>query len=156
VNGSANFLSHVLENILSGNFSTIGEALLESKKQIYGNGEWIDKTLQAFTILGDPAMRLPYLTAGVDDQPENNESLYVFPNPVTSVGTISFSTDNQGEIKIETIDIFGRVVSEVFSGTAAPGNMKIPLDASGLVSGTYYVRVSGGARPQVARFSVVK
>ncbi len=71
----------------------------------------------------------------------NQPEIKVFPNPVKSTGKISFNLEEISKIEISLIDINGNMVEKIADGTYSTGDQLFTIDASGLPSGAYYLRV---------------
>jgi aminopeptidase N len=81
---------------------------------------------------------------GNGEQPKP-EGFFLFPNapnPASSTTRIIFSVDNPAGVKIDVMDIFGRVVATPVDGIFDSGKHFIDLDCKLLGSGVYYIRMS--------------
>ncbi|MBL7717546.1 MAG: DUF1501 domain-containing protein [Flavipsychrobacter sp.] len=67
-----------------------------------------------------------------------------FPNPFTKTTTINFGTDGNGPVTIELFDVAGRKVKTVCNQTFDRGKHEITINRDGLVSGTYFYRMTKG------------
>lgn len=65
-----------------------------------------------------------------------------YPNPFNPSTTIEFIIPVAQHVKIEVVDIMGKVVSVLLDGTADAGSNKVVFDASGFSSGVYFYRVT--------------
>ncbi|PPK85919.1 putative secreted protein (Por secretion system target) [Neolewinella xylanilytica] len=74
--------------------------------------------------------------------PESFSELAVYPNPTHDRITVTYRQRRAGEIRTEVMDGLGRRVFSQRRGMQAAGNNSLPIDLSGIVAGTYYVRVS--------------
>lgn len=82
------------------------------------------------------------------------------PNPATSRVGIAFSITKRSSVRIEVVDVAGRIVSVVASGTHEPGSHVLAWDGRDgggrpAPAGVYFVRMSVNDTP-VARHSVVR
>ena len=66
----------------------------------------------------------------------------VYPNPFSRTTTLRFDLPTSAVVRVEVFDVLGRVVRSRPPETLAPGQHRLPLDAGGLASGSYVVRVS--------------
>jgi hypothetical protein len=73
--------------------------------------------------------------------PAEDLALTVVPNPLSSRSDISFTLGSFSNVNVMLVDILGRTQATLFSGTLAPGDHTLPLDASTLAPGTYYIRL---------------
>lgn len=68
------------------------------------------------------------------------ESLSVFPNPVIDKTTIALAGFASGEVKIDLVDLQGRLVKSIFQGTVTNSQRRsLSLDLSSLNKGVYIV-----------------
>ncbi len=149
----------LLENIfpLSGSFDSVaqwvaakiaqdslevGDSLyvrLQGKDQLWGY--W-----QLVTVLNASNF------AGVSEGPSiANDNLTIFPNPVTSSFTVSFTNPSTSPIHYEIDDVLGRILA---SGETA--DAQLSLSASDLPAGVLLLRASSNGFVQTRPFVVVK
>jgi hypothetical protein len=85
------------------------------------------------------------ITTGVaDDQPTLPVDVRLhpnYPNPFNAITIISYEVPQRMNISLSVFNILGREVRELFNGIQESGRFRIPLDASGLSSGVYFVRL---------------
>jgi len=67
----------------------------------------------------------------------------VAPNPVSNQASITFGTEQPGEITIELLDALGRKVSTLYQGFVNRGTHQESVNLQGLPNGIYYVRLVG-------------
>ena len=79
-----------------------------------------------------------------------------WPNPFNPSTTIAFNAAQQGQAQVRVYDIRGRLVQEVFDGTAHAGENRIAWDATGLPSGVYLARVKMAAGQQTAKLLLLE
>lgn len=77
---------------------------------------------------------------GVETKPEGEPALTVSPDPVRSVSEITYYLKISGQIEITLTGMNGDEKT-LFEGRAAAGWHTLPLVASGLASGVYFVRI---------------
>ncbi|MFA5011566.1 MAG: T9SS type A sorting domain-containing protein [Ignavibacteria bacterium] len=65
-----------------------------------------------------------------------------FPNPFNPVTSINFSMPKSGMVNLTVYDAMGRRISELVNGYHNAGEYKINFDASALVSGTYFYKMT--------------
>ncbi|WP_235296436.1 DUF1501 domain-containing protein [Portibacter marinus] len=66
----------------------------------------------------------------------------VYPNPLSHVGKVKFVSSGQ-PIVIRLFDVQGRLVDELLRGAYPRGKHSFSWNASGLLSGHYYINISG-------------
>jgi hypothetical protein len=95
------------------------------------------------TAVGDPEPGVPMRT----------ELLPNYPNPFNPSTTLAFEVATAGPVTVTILDMLGREVARPVDGVVAAGSHRVPFEARGLASGTYYVRFRAGnvvtARPIV-------
>ena len=70
-----------------------------------------------------------------------DNTISIYPNPITSSASISYSLPTYQYIKLELIDQLGRVVRLFRSGSEDAGAKNISFSVSDLPSGMYYLRL---------------
>jgi len=95
--------------------------------------------------VGDNGTILRYWVddTGLSDLPSALvEDLVIYPNPVTTESTISFTLAEKQKVKIEIRDISNRVLKTIFDGTLQQGDHLISLDLPELSKGVYLCNLS--------------
>lgn len=75
---------------------------------------------------------------------ERAARLDVTPNPVGSTATVTWYVPRDGAIRIELYDALGSRAATLLEGSVIAGGGGLRLEAAGLPSGTYYLRLSTG------------
>jgi hypothetical protein len=78
-----------------------------------------------------------------------------FPNPTSEMLHIELDIAEETEVSIAVADATGRLVQEVFNGTAAPG-ARYEWDSAAHPAGLYFVRITAGDSRKVVPISVIK
>lgn len=76
---------------------------------------------------------------------EHNEFLNyieVFPNPASNNLTVNYNLKASGTLKIELLDISGRLIDSVFEGIRPAGEHSQNMQVTDLSAGIYFVRLS--------------
>ena len=63
------------------------------------------------------------------------------PNPFTSSTTISFELVESGDVRLDVYDLSGRSIVTLVEGSRVTGTHSVPLDAVGMTSGVYLIRL---------------
>lgn len=71
----------------------------------------------------------------------NNNTLLVYPNPLTNYATIKISLQEKTPVTLHIYDIMGKKVIENKYGCFDPGICEIPFSASALVNGQYFIKL---------------
>lgn len=80
---------------------------------------------------------------GVQEEMMNSFALNVYPNPMTESTTISFTTHGRYEVGVGIYDLLGKEIVPVSATTLLPaGTYELPVSASLLKPGVYFVRLS--------------
>lgn len=93
---------------------------------------------------------------GIDLETEDL-SLNLWPNPTAERTTITFQMGETGEASLEIFDVTGKLVSEIFRGTATSGTAhKFEVDVKHLKNGFYLCRLLTEKANKVERLVVGK
>ncbi|MEL7168959.1 MAG: T9SS type A sorting domain-containing protein [Bacteroidota bacterium] len=79
-----------------------------------------------------------------------------YPNPFAERATLRYRLDEAAEVRLEVYDLLGRSVALLADRFQAAGSYDATLDAAGLSSGTYVVRLNAGGQTQTQRLTVVR
>lgn len=80
-------------------------------------------------------------TVGFDEVFEQSLDFSVYPNPVISKASIEFTLTERNNVKIDVVDVMGRIVNEISETTLDAGDYQFELPAE-LASGLYSVRLN--------------
>ena len=127
------------ENHLEGGSNYGSSVLLQGEMLFIGaNGERTDEGGEgAVYVYGEP----PVSTSNEIQRPSIESTFSVFPNPMTSRGTISLSSELGGEVEIRVFDMLGREMDVIYKGYLNPGGMlNQDFVTSDWPAGVYLVR----------------
>ncbi len=80
-----------------------------------------------------------------------------YPNPVGGVATVDFKLDRDEVVSIDVYDVAGRRVASLLeSSLRSRGPGSVTLDASGLVSGVYFVKMTTPTRSVSRKITIVR
>lgn len=83
---------------------------------------------------------------------ENQSSLMCYPNPFSSIINLSYTSGSTGELKIDVMDIQGKMeISIVEQGAVKGVAKKIALNLADLPAGVYILKVSDGTNSSVQK-----
>jgi len=68
-------------------------------------------------------------------------SVTAFPNPTSGLTCIPVFTPDGLSIKLEVLDVTGRLVKQIFAGEISSGEARFYLQSGELQSGIYLIRV---------------
>ncbi len=95
-------------------------------------------------------------TKGVGIDNVNNLSAYsLYPNPAQHELNIDFKLENSAEVKIQIIDISGRIVREVNQNFNSGVN-SINMNISDVTNGFYFVKMESNNFTKASRFMIAK
>jgi hypothetical protein len=79
-----------------------------------------------------------------------------YPNPFNPSTVIPFSLEQASAVKLDVLDINGRVVMEVANGRYAAGSYALPVSFSGLSSGVYMYRLTVGNQVRIRKLTLLR
>lgn len=138
------------ELVVDGFTHPIDAVMVENVVYVVEYGDWFSPGGSR----GVWAVTLPR-QGGTSAEPvaEAGVRLDVFPNPTTDRLTVTYEVPTPTEVRIEVVDVLGRVVRTVVD-EAASGRTTLPTD--GLGAGTYVVRLTAGAAHLTQPVTVVR
>lgn len=68
----------------------------------------------------------------------------VGPNPTDGVATVRLDLPVEGPVRVDVVDLLGRVVWHGGEASAPAGEQTLAVDLRGVAAGTYVVRVTAG------------
>ncbi len=83
-------------------------------------------------------------------------AIQLAPNPTSGDALLAITLDKASSIRVEVLDVVGRVVKEVAQKQLTAGEHQFTLKTAGLNSGIYSVRISSETGSVTQRLSVVK
>ena len=72
------------------------------------------------------------------------ESFNLFPMPIVDYGTVYFLLENSTSVHLELFDPLGRSVKVMADDEMEAGEHRLPVDVSGIASGSYFLRLTSG------------
>ncbi|MFO7448186.1 MAG: endo-1,4-beta-xylanase, partial [Ignavibacteriaceae bacterium] len=88
--------------------------------------------------------------------PESYQLHNNYPNPFNPTTTISFSLPERSDVSLVLVDVLGKEVMNIASGSYNVGTYSIQLNASGLSSGVYFYRLQAGNFVSVKKLMLMK
>ncbi|MEM8601495.1 MAG: T9SS type A sorting domain-containing protein [Bacteroidota bacterium] len=111
--------------------------------------EMIDNALAAYFTLYPPL-------SDEADEVASHRLAAVYPNPVSTTATVGFTLATTEQARVEVFDLLGRRVATLTDGFRAAGRHTVTLDATGLPSGVYVVRLVTPSTTLSERVTVVR
>ncbi|MBK8562957.1 MAG: T9SS type A sorting domain-containing protein [Saprospiraceae bacterium] len=84
--------------------------------------------------------------------PVSSGNMKAYPNPFNSGFTLSYNQIEPGRVKVECLDMNGRVLKSMETLNTTPGSYKVTIDGTGLAAGVYYLRLSS---PQLTELTKI-
>jgi len=78
---------------------------------------------------------------GVDDDPASGTNYNLFPNPVSTDATFSFSLKSPSNVEISIYNIKGQKVETITSGSMNAGDHNIEWNNDKLSNGIYFYKI---------------
>jgi trimeric autotransporter adhesin len=79
----------------------------------------------------------------------------IYPNPTNRVVTVDFETARKGLVRIELVDVVGKVLLTSQAASEIGGN-QYPINVAKIAEGTYFLKMTDGQTVSVQRLVVVK
>ena len=105
------------------------------------------KDLNEFNIGGNIALAHPYFLIGREPSaaiPEECSLDQNYPNPFNPGTSISYAVSEETHVRLVVFNSLGMEVAVLVDKTQKPGHYEASFDATGLVSGTYFYRMTAG------------
>jgi len=80
----------------------------------------------------------------------------VVPNPLRGTGSVDYHLAVRSSVRLELVDLFGRVVRTLAEGVRGPGRGSVEFDTEGLASGVYFCRLVAGTEVRGREVRVVR
>jgi hypothetical protein len=111
---------------------------------------WTGATPKIYGLIGFPF--------SVNEETASNLQLgQNFPNPTNGVTTINYSLlDNASQVKIEIVDVTGKLVMSINEGSKAAGNYNVNINTNQLAEGVYMYSLTDGVNKITKRMIVTK
>ena len=155
------FLNSFYNYLFNNQNVSLGEAVLQAKLSLESSSTSEDAIPRRYTLLGDPALKIPFGTiAQIDNSnqniPDNYSLKQNFPNPFNPSTTIRYSVPKAGFITIKVYNILGELVSTLINEYRQAGDYEIKFNGSNLSSGIYFYRMQAGNFVEVKKLVLVK
>lgn len=110
----------------------------------YGNNLYVDN------------INMGNLATGIHEAAAADNSVSVYPNPITNSATIEFNLAEASKVSITMLNALGQVVTSEDLGTMSEGAQKYALNAESLSNGLYFVNIKVGTKTVTKKVSVSK
>jgi len=90
---------------------------------------------------------------GISENSVSENMLSVYPNPSSNFVNVSFTLQNQSNVKLQLIDLTGKLVREM-NPSAMKGENIVAMDLEGIENGIYFLRLETGTSTETKKISV--
>ncbi len=80
----------------------------------------------------------------------------VYPNPTNGNATLMLAIKHNGVVKINILDLTGKIVKEIYNGEMSVGTEMIEFNTDELTSGVYVISIIADNKVKTLRLSVIK
>ena len=105
------------------------------------------------TIMRDSILNL-FNPSGVNDLANVVTGVKLFPSPAAQEMTVSLQLKQAADIKLEVVDLLGKVVATLYDEKAVAGNMQVKVPTGTYSSGVYFIRMRSGEKTANYKFTV--
>jgi hypothetical protein len=110
-----------------------------SKDNVEDGGQdaaWVDNILLPSH---DNLVMIEQINAPVDEF-----SFSLMPNPTSGMTNVEFNLTERSDVKMEIVDMTGRVIETVYQQESPEGNYRLAFDVANLPNGLFIVKLSTG------------
>ena len=93
-------------------------------------------------------------TVGISVNESSIVELNSFPNPVNNVINVSYTLDQSSAIKLEVINVLGKVIRTSGNDIETIGKHNVKFDVSTLSNGVYFISITTDSGVEIERFTV--
>ena len=154
--------------LLGGSSRTIVESIAHPGESYYkSDSEWHDFYYYDFSPWPDgtgnfciKALTSEDFQQGIDPSegliPENFILSQNYPNPFNAATTIDYTLASEAHVTVEIFDLLGRHLETLSDSEQPAGNHKVIWNASDVVSGVYFYRITAGDHSDTRRMTLIK
>lgn len=85
-------------------------------------------------------------TLSITERNRLNERVKIYPNPTQQISTVEFNlAEAESQFEIRLIDLSGRLLDRIYSGSMPAGNQRIDVDLGDLDSGVYLLQITSSS-----------
>ncbi|MBK6861605.1 MAG: T9SS type A sorting domain-containing protein [Saprospiraceae bacterium] len=100
------------------------------------------------------AINTALILTGTSDQNNTESTLTISPNPVKESTVVSFNLEKAANVKMDLLNVEGKLIQTVFSGKLASGENSLNVNMANYNQGIYFVKLSYENKSKLAKFSV--
>jgi uncharacterized protein (DUF362 family) len=125
-------------------------------RTLYLRRDYNSQTEPLYHLVDEPYEYPPVASVAEGTTPQAFELRQNFPNPFNGSTTIEFELPQDGEVRIEVVDLYGQVIERLAEGRHAGGFHLLRWDGTRRPSGVYFVRMLSGGRSAVRRMVLIR
>ncbi|MEZ4921859.1 MAG: S8 family serine peptidase [Crocinitomicaceae bacterium] len=91
-----------------------------------------------------------------DEEIETDNSISIYPNPTNDSQTLVLNLDQPNNATIRLLDMNGRVIKEIYSGTVNEGRTTFEVDLSNLSGGFYIYSIALSEGEEIKHLKIIK
>ena len=99
------------------------------------------------------AAKVDIIESGIADN-INDTPFLVYPNPISSLGMVQFTLDQQSSVTASLFDVYGKQIMVMKNGELSTGKHQIAISAANLSNGVYFVQLEIDNQKEVRRIVV--
>jgi hypothetical protein len=92
--------------------------------------------------------------AGVNENENSISNFELYPNPANSLIRVNFNVENNSNVKIELVDLLGKVVLSKNEVAIQNGNVDQTFDCGNLQNGNYLMKITINDKVTIEKFVV--
>jgi flagellar hook assembly protein FlgD len=102
-----------------------------------------------------------YLISGIENQGKDKDLLVISPNPFNESTTITFNLQSANNVKIEVLDMNGKLITTLFEGISDAGKHQLNWNGNDNTgkkgdNGVYFVKVTSGNEVRLTKVVKMK
>lgn len=82
--------------------------------------------------------------------------MHIYPNPGSGTVNVRYMLDVPSRVRLSVYDVLGRIVASKSVDAAVPGELLIPIDTDGLMSGIYILTLETATEIHTRRVSILR
>ena len=87
---------------------------------------------------------------------EKKWDIDIFPNPVSTSTTISFSPEQSGKVSLKIVDVQGRLISVLSDKIVEAGENELVWQTNEVTAGIYFLQIQSAENQQMEKLIVTK
>lgn len=157
----SNFITSFYQELFKNQDISMGDALLQAKLLLESNNAPMDAIPRRYTLLGDPALKLPFNTITqvakeIDDIPSYYSLEQNYPNPFNPSTTINYSIPISGFVTIKVYNVLGQEVASLVNEEKQAGVYQVKFIGINISSGVYIYKLQAGKFSATKKLMLLK